>query len=55
MPRKQMNIRLDDLTIETIKRIAKRYNMTESQVIVYAVIELDQKLKREEGNDSRNQ
>ena len=46
MPRKQMNIRLDSLTIETIKRIAAEHNMSETQVITRAVIELDQKLKR---------
>lgn len=46
MPRKQMNIRLDDLTIEVIKRLAAEHNMSESQVITRAIIELDHKLKR---------
>lgn len=46
MPRKQMNIRLDDLTIEVIKRLSAEHNMSESQVITRAVIELDHKLKR---------
>ena len=38
MPRKQMNIRLDSLTIETIKAIALKYGMSESQVITRAII-----------------
>lgn len=48
MPRKQMNIRLDGLTIETIKRIAQQHNMSESQVITRAVILLEQELKKEQ-------
>jgi hypothetical protein len=47
MPRKQMNIRLDSLTIEAIKRIARQHNMSESQVITRAVIELEQRLLQE--------
>jgi len=46
MPRKQVNIRLDDLTIATIKRIAAEHRMSESQVITRAVILLEQALKR---------
>lgn len=46
MPRKQMNIRLDGLTIETIKRICAEHNMSESQVITRAVILLEQELRR---------
>lgn len=45
MPRKQMNIRLDDLTRETIKRIAERWNMSESQVITRGVVLLEQELR----------
>ncbi len=45
MPRKQMNIRLDSLTIETIKAIALKYGMSESQVITRAVMVLEQGLK----------
>ncbi len=47
MPRKQMNIRLDSLTIETIKAIAAKYNMSESQVVTRAIILLEQELKHE--------
>lgn len=47
MPRKQMNIRLDSLTIEAVKRIAGQYNMSESQVITRAIILLEQELKHE--------
>ena len=50
MPRKQMNIRLDRLTIETIKALAERYDMRESQVITRAIILLEQELKRDEAN-----
>lgn len=46
MPRKQMNIRLDSLTIETIKAIAEKHDMSESQVITRAIIDLEAKLKR---------
>lgn len=46
MPRKQMNIRLDDLTRETIKRIAERWNMSESQVITRGVVLLEQELQK---------
>lgn len=46
MPRKQMNIRLDSLTIETIKAIALKHDMSESQVITRAVILLDRSLRR---------
>lgn len=45
MARKQMNIRLDDLTRATIKRLAEQHNMSESQVITRAVILLDEELK----------
>lgn len=45
MARKQMNIRLDSLTIEAIKAIAVKHNMSESQVITRAVILLEQELK----------
>jgi hypothetical protein len=44
MPRKQMNIRLDELTRETIKRIAERWNMSESQVITRGVVLLEKSL-----------
>lgn len=44
MPRKQLNIRLDDLTRATIKRIGERWNMSESQVITRAVFLLEQQL-----------
>ena len=47
MPRKQMNIRLDSLTIETIKAIAAKHNMSEAQVITRAIILLEQELKRQ--------
>lgn len=47
MARRQMNIRLDSLTIEAIKRIAAEHNMSESQVITRAVILLEQELKRD--------
>lgn len=47
MPRrKQVNIRLDSLTIETIKAIALKHNMRESQVVTRAIILLEQELKR---------
>ena len=45
MTRKQMNVRLDDLTRETVKRIAERWNMSESQVITRGVVLLEQELK----------
>lgn len=45
MPRKQMNIRLDELTRQTIKRIAEEWNMSESQVITRGVLLLEQSLK----------
>lgn len=45
MTRKQMNIRLDDLTIAAIKRIAAEYNMSESQVVTRAILLLEQKYK----------
>lgn len=45
MARKQMNIRLDELTRAAIKRLAEQYNMSESQVITRAVILLEQELK----------
>lgn len=48
MPRKQMNIRIDELTRQTIKRIAETYNMSESQVVTRGVMLLDQELKRSE-------
>ena len=41
MARKQVNIRLDDLTIENIKQIASEYRMSESQVITRAIVSLD--------------
>jgi predicted transcriptional regulator len=47
MTRKQMNIRLDDLTRDTVKRIAERWNMSESQVITRGVVLLEQELKRD--------
>jgi hypothetical protein len=47
MARKQVNIRLDSLTIEAIKRIAQQYNMSESQVVTRAVILLEQKLEQD--------
>lgn len=40
-----MNIRLDELTRQTIKDIAEKYNMSESQVITRGVILLEQELK----------
>ena len=40
-----MNIRLDSLTIEAVKRIAAKYNMSEAQVITRAIILLEQQLK----------
>lgn len=43
-----MNIRLDSLTIETIKRLATKYNMSESQVITRAILILEQELKPSE-------
>ena len=45
MSRKQMNIRLDSLTIETVKALATKYNMSESQVITRAIVLLDQELR----------
>lgn len=48
MPRKQMNIRLDELTTAAIKRIAAAHNMSESQVITRAIILLEQELKSSE-------
>ena len=45
MPRKQMNIRLDELTRETVKRIAERWNMSESQVITRGILLLEESLK----------
>jgi len=56
MPRKQMNIRLDDLTRETVKRIAERWNMSESQVITRGILLLEQSLKAEkrEKNEEDN-
>jgi hypothetical protein len=47
MPRKQMNIRLDELTRETIKRIAERWNMSESQVITRGILLLEESLKNQ--------
>lgn len=47
MARTQTNIRLDDLTRQTIKRIAAEYNMSEGQVITRAVFLLDRELKTE--------
>ena len=44
MPRKQVNIRLDSLTIEAIKAIALKHNMSESQVITRAIVLLEEKL-----------
>lgn len=46
MARKQVNVRLDSLTIEAIKRIAQEHNMSESQVVTRAIILLEQELKR---------
>lgn len=48
MARKQMNIRLDDLTIAAIKRIAAENNMSESQVITRAILLLEQTLRKDE-------
>lgn len=48
MVRKQMNIRLDDLTRAAIKRIAAQYNMSESQVITRGVLLLEQSLKNDD-------
>lgn len=45
MVRKQMNIRLDELTRQAIKRIAEKYNMSESQVITRGILLLEQELK----------
>lgn len=45
-----MNIRLDGLAIEAIKRIAAEHNMSESQVITRAIILLEQELKSNENN-----
>jgi len=45
MPRKQVNVRLDSLTIEAIKRIKQAHGLSESQVITRAVILLDHSLK----------
>jgi len=47
MPRKQMNIRLDDLTRQTIKRIADEWNMSESQVITRGVLLFEEWLKNQ--------
>jgi hypothetical protein len=47
MVRKQMNIRLDELTRAAIKRIAAQHNMSESQVVTRAVILLEQELKKD--------
>lgn len=47
MARKQVNIRLDSLTIETVKRIKQQYNMSESQVVTRAVILLEQELNKD--------
>jgi hypothetical protein len=47
MARKQMNIRLDELTTAAIKKIAAEHNMSESQVITRAVMLLEQELKRD--------
>lgn len=44
MSRKQMNIRLDDLTIETIKSLASENSMSESQVVTRSIISLDTKM-----------
>ncbi len=44
MPRKQVNIRLDSLTIGTIKAIAAKHNMSESQVITRAIVLLEERL-----------
>ncbi len=46
MPKKQVNIRLDSLTIETIKAIAVKYNMSEGQVVTRAIVLLEQELKK---------
>lgn len=45
-PKQQMNVRLDSLTVEAIKRMAEKYNMTEGQVITRAVMLLEQDLDR---------
>lgn len=45
MTRKQMNIRLDEMTRQAIKAIAEKYNMSESQVVTRGVILLEQELK----------
>jgi hypothetical protein len=51
MARKQLNIRLDDLTLAAIKRIAAEHNMSESQVVTRAVFLLEQGLKPDEPDD----
>lgn len=48
MPRKQMNIRLDELTRQAIKRIADKYNMSESQVVTRGIMLLEQELRKDE-------
>jgi hypothetical protein len=48
MARKQLNIRLDDLTLAAIKRIAAEHNMSESQVVTRGVFLLEQELKQDE-------
>lgn len=46
MTRKQMNIRLDELTREAIKGIAEKYNMSESQVVTRGILLLEQSLEK---------
>lgn len=53
MARKQVNIRLDSLTIEAIKRIAQKYNMSESQVITRGIILLEQELRSSDNPPSK--
>lgn len=47
MPRKQqLNLRIDELTRAAIERIAADYNMSKTQVIMRAVMLLEQELER---------